>query len=120
MKQLPTADGTQPRYTIDGVVDTANSIKSNIEAMIGSMAGRLIYSGGKFEIHAGKYVAPAYTVDESQVIGEITVQTKQSRRNAYNGVKGVFFQEEDNYILADYPAQISSSLCCARWRPNVS
>ena len=104
-----SAGGTQPRYTIDGVVDTSNSIKANIETMIGSMAGRLVYSGGKFEVHAGEYIAPSITVDESQVIGEITVQTKQSRRNAFNGVKGVFLSEEDNYILADYPAQISSA-----------
>ena len=101
--------GTQVRYTIDGVVDTANSIKSNIETMIGSMAGRLVYSGGKFEVHAGEYVAPTVTIDESMIIGEISVQTKQSRRNAYNGVKGVFVSEEDNYVVADYPAQISST-----------
>jgi len=103
------AGGTQPRYTMDGVVDTANSIKSNIENMVGAMIGRLVYSGGKFEIHAGKYVAPTVNIDESMMIGEISVQTKQSRRNAYNGVKGVFLSEEDNYILADYPAQISST-----------
>jgi fibronectin type 3 domain-containing protein len=103
------AGGTQPRYTMDGVVDTANSIKANIENMVGSMIGRLVYSGGKFEIHAGEYVAPTVTIDESMMIGEISVQTKQSRRSAYNGVKGVFLSEEDNYILADYPAQISST-----------
>ena len=103
------AGGTQPRYTIDGVVDTASSIKSNIETMTGSMIGRLIYSGGKFEIHAGEYVAPTITVDESMAVGEITVQTKQSRRNAFNGVKGVFVSEDDNYIVADYPAQQSKT-----------
>ena len=103
------AGGTQPRYTLDGVIDTGNSIKANIENMVGSMIGRLVYSGGKFEIHAGEYVAPAVTIDESMMIGEISVQTKQSRRSAYNGVKGVFLSEEDNYILADYPAQISST-----------
>ena len=103
------AGGTQPRYTIDGVVDTASSIKSNMETMTGSMIGRLIYSGGKFEIHAGEYVAPTITIDESMAVGEISVQTKQSRRNAFNGVKGVFVSEDDNYIVADYPAQISST-----------
>jgi hypothetical protein len=106
----PASDNiTQKRYTINGVVDTANSIKSNIEQMLGSMIGRLVYSSGQFEIHAGAYVAPSFTIDESVAVGEITVQTKQSRRNAYNGVKGVFLSEDDNYILADYPAQISSS-----------
>ena len=103
------ANVTQARYTMDGVVDSANSIKNNIELMVGSMAGRLVYSGGKFEIHAGKYIAPSFTVDESQIVGDITIQTKQSRRNAYNGVKGVFLSEDDNYILADYPAQQSKT-----------
>ncbi len=103
------AGGNQPRYTINGVVDTAGTLKSNIEIITGSMAGRLVYSGGKFEIYAGRYVAPAFTVDASQILGDITVQTKQSRRNVFNGVKGVFLSEDDNYVLADYPAQISST-----------
>ena len=110
-------DTTQARYTTNGVVDTANSIKSNIEQMLGSMIGRLVYSGGQFEIHAGAYVAPAFTVDESVAVGEITVQTKQSRRSAYNGVKGVFLSEDDNYILADYPAQLSTSYATADGDP---
>tara|TARA_R110001632_G_scaffold57993_1_gene141554 strand:- start:2299 stop:4695 length:2397 start_codon:yes stop_codon:yes gene_type:complete len=103
------AGGNQPRYTLDGVVDTADSLEANIERMTGCMIGRLVYSGGKFELYAGEYVAPTVTIDESVTVGEITVQTKQSRRNAYNGVKGVFLSEEDNYVLSDYPAQISSS-----------
>ena len=103
------AGGTQKRYTIDGMVDTAGSVKSNMDAMLGSMIGRLVFSAGKFEIYAGEYVAPTYSVDESVAVGDISVQTKQSRRNAYNGVKGVFVSQEDNFILADYPAQISST-----------
>ena len=43
------------------------------------------------------------------VIGDITVRTKQSRRSQYNGVKGVFSSEEDNYVLADYPAVTDAS-----------
>ena len=103
------AGGTQARYTIDGVVDTAGSIKSNIDAMLGSMIGRLVFSAGQFEIYAGAYVSPTYLVDESVAVGDISIQTKQSRRSAYNGVKGVFLSEDDNYILADYPAQLSST-----------
>ena len=101
--------GDQPRYTLDGVVDTANSRKDNIEAMLSGMAGNLVYSGGEYFISAAKYVAPTVTIDESVIVGGIDVRTKQSRRSLYNGVKGVFLSEEDNYILADYPAQISST-----------
>ena len=111
------AGGTQLRYTLNGVVDTANTVGDNIEQMLGAMVGRLLYVGGKFEIHAGKYVAPTITIDESMVVGEISVQTKQSRRNAYNAVKGVFLSEDDNYVLADYPAQISSSYATSDGEP---
>jgi len=111
------AGGTQNRYTIDGVVDTAGSIKDNIDTMLGSMIGRLVFSAGKFEVYAGEYVAPTYSVDESVAVGDISIQTKQSRRNAYNGVKGVFLSEDDNYILADYPAQLSSTFAAADGDP---
>jgi predicted phage tail protein len=100
---------TQARYTLNGVVDTANTIQDNLEQMLTSMIGRITYVGGKFELYAGEYVAPTITIDESMITGEINVQTKQSRRSMYNGVKGVFLSAEDNYILADYPAQISST-----------
>ena len=103
------AGGTQKRYVCDGVVDTGNSREANIEALLSSMAGRLIHSGGEYFISGSAYVTPTVTIDESVLVGAISTQTKQSRRSIYNGVKGVFLSEEDNYILADYPAQISST-----------
>ena len=101
--------GTQTRYSLDGVVDTSSSLKENIEAMLGAMGGRIVFSGGQYFIAGSAYTTPSVDIDESVTVGEISVQTKQSRRSMYNGVKGVFLSEEKNYILADYPAQISSS-----------
>lgn len=101
--------GDQKRFTCNGVVDTASSIKSNAEAMLGSMAGRVSLSGGKYFIQASKYIAPTVELDESVIVGDISIQTKQGRRSQYNGVKGVFLSEEKNFQLVDYPAQISSA-----------
>lgn len=101
--------GSQNRYSCDGVIDTTSSMKSNAEAILGSMGGRLSYSGGEYYIQSAQYYSPTITIDESMLVGEIKVQTKQSRRSNYNGVKGVFLSEEENYQLSDYPAQISSS-----------
>ena len=103
------AGGNQARYTLDGLIDSANSKKENIEAMLSSMAGKLVYSSGEYFISGGAYVAPSVTIDESVMVGGIEVQTKQSRRGLYNGVKGVFRSEEDDYNVADYPAQLSST-----------
>ena len=99
-----SGSGNQARYTLNGVINTATPIKDNIELLLGAMSGRLIFSSGKFSLFAGKYVAPTITVTESDVIGDITIATKQSRRSQYNVVKGGFVSEEENYQLADYPA----------------
>lgn len=99
---------THARYTLDGVVNTENSRKTNLEGMLTSMGGRLVFSGGQYYLQGAKYYTPTITIDESVLVGGIVVKTKQSRRSLYNAVKGVFLSEENNYTLSDYPAQISS------------
>ena len=103
------AGGTQDRYQCNGVIDTANQIKANIEQLLASMGGKLTYSGGKYFVDGAEYKTPTHTFIEADVISEIQTQTKQSRRGIYNGVKGIFVSEEKNYKVLDYPAQISSS-----------
>jgi hypothetical protein len=109
--------GTQKRYVCDGVIDTGNSRQDNIERLLSSMAGKLIHSGGEYFISASAYVTPTVTIDESVMVAPLSIKTKQSRRSLYNGVKGVFLSEEDNYILADYPAQVSSTYSAADGDP---
>jgi hypothetical protein len=109
--------GTQKRFTCDGVLDTANSRQNNIESLLSSMIGKLIHSGGEYFINASAYVTPTITIDESVMVGSISVKTKQSRRTIYNGVKGVFNSEQDNYITSDYPPVISSSYSAADGDP---
>jgi len=101
--------GTQDRYQCNGIIDTGNQIKSNIEQLLSSMGGKLTYSGGEYFIDGAEYRAPSITIDESVIISSIKTQTKQSRRSIYNGVKGTFIAEEKNYKVLDYPAQISST-----------
>lgn len=101
--------GTQDRYQCNGVIDTNNQIKANIEQLLASMGGKLTYSGGKYFVDGAEYKTPTYTFTEADVITDIQTQTKQSRRGLYNGVKGIFVSEHDNYKVQDYPAQISSS-----------
>lgn len=101
--------GTQDRYQCNGVIDTSNQIKANIEQLLSSMGGRLTYSGGEYFVDGAEYKAPTVTFTEADVISEIQTQTKQSRRGVYNGVKGIFVSEEKNFKVLDYPAQISST-----------
>lgn len=108
-EQVTTSTGTQNRYTMDGVVDLSKQRSTIIEEMLTSMGGVFTYSGGEFYIHASKYYAPTYSFSESDITGEIAIQTKQSRRDLYNGVKGVFTSADDNFIAMDYPPIISDA-----------
>jgi hypothetical protein len=101
--------GTHTRYECNGVMNTDNQIKANIEQILAAMGGRLTYSGGKYFIDAAGYVAPTFEFTEAHCVSDIQTQTKQSRRGVYNGVKGIFVSEEKNYKVLDYPAQISST-----------
>ena len=80
-----------------------------IDEITGSMLGILSYSNGKFILAGGKYVAPSITLDEDDFRGGITIQTKQSRRNIFNTVKGVFTSPESNWQPSDYPMVTSST-----------
>lgn len=104
-----TTSGSQSRFELHGVVDTASSRRGVIESLLSSCAGILTYSGGEFFIFPSSYRTPTITLDEAVISGGITIQTKQSRRELFNAVKGVFSSIEDNYILTDYPAIVSSS-----------
>lgn len=101
--------GTENRYEIHGTFTTENAPKRIIEEMITSCGGLLSYSNGKFSIKVAEYSTPTITLDENDLIGSITLQTKQSKRDNYNAIKGIFAPPETNYVVTDYPALTSST-----------
>lgn len=101
--------GTEKRYTCNGIVDTANTPKANLEQLLTSMNGHLYYSNGKWRIRAGAYVTPSVTLDEDDLASPMTIQTAVSRQESFNAVKGQFFGPDANYFAADYPAVTSST-----------
>jgi len=103
------AGGTESRYTIDGTITTAAPPKQVLEAMLSSCGGIVSYANGKFSVKAAKYVSPTVTLTEDDMISSISVQTRQSRRDNYNAVKGVFSPPDTNYIPVDYPAYTSTT-----------
>ena len=117
-ESVATTNGTQKRYEFDGVIDTAQSRAGIIEAMLGSMGGSLVFSGGEFYIDGAAYKTPTVTLNESTMVEAISVQTRRSSRDSFNGVKGTFSSKEDNYVLTDYPAVISSTYIAEDGQPS--
>ena len=101
--------GTENRYEAHGIIYSNVDPMTAIDEIIGSMLGVLSYSNGKFHLAGGKFVSPTITLDEDDFRGGISIQTKQSRRNLFNTVKGIFTSPSSNWQPSDYPMITSST-----------
>lgn len=95
--------GTEKRYTVNGIVDTSETPGEVLQKLASAGAGVVLYVGGKWIIRAGEYQTPTLTFDEDDFRGPISVQTKLSRREIFNGVKGLYVSAENQWQPSDFP-----------------
>jgi hypothetical protein len=103
------AGGTENRYETHGAFATSSKPEDVINQIVSSMAGKCIWSGGVWRILAGAYYAPTLSFDEDDLRGGFRVQSLVSRRESFNGVKGVFLSPDENYTITDFPAVTSAT-----------
>jgi hypothetical protein len=94
---------TEKRYTLNGQIASDTARGDAIEQIVASAAGFIGFIGGEWIIHAGAYRTPTITFDENDIRGPISVQTKVSRSEIFNGGKGVFVSPVNDWQPADYP-----------------
>jgi len=100
---------TLDRYTINGTFESRGSPKQILGNMLTSCGGMVVYTNGSFDIKVATYRAPTITLTEDDFRGQIQIQTKRSKRDNYNAVKGIFSPSSNNFIASDYPAFTSST-----------
>ena len=98
------AGGQERRYSINGTFSSGASIESTIEEMLQAMAGDLVYQGGEWFCYPGKYRAPTWSINESDLLEEIQIKTAVPRRDRFNAVRGTFVSPAEDYTETDYPA----------------
>lgn len=94
--------GTQPRYTLNGTIDSDITREQSLNAMLSAMAGRVVYISGKFHMFAGAWSVPTKTLTESDLRASVTVIPRFSRAELANSVRGVYFQKQTGQ-LTDFP-----------------
>jgi hypothetical protein len=94
--------GTEPRYTVNGVLSTAATRKENIEALLTAMGGQAVYAGDRWRIYAAAYQTPtvALTPDD---IRSISVTTRRSLADNFNAIRGQFVSPENDWQPDDFP-----------------
>ena len=120
---VPTPEGgNEPRYSCNGVLSMAETPKAAIEALLTAMAGRAVWQGGQWRLHAGAWRAPDLTFGPGDVReGGWRLSTRISLRENFNGVRGRFVSPENDWQPDDFPAwqspvHLAEDLGEARWR----
>lgn len=107
-----TPDGST-RYTCNGAFTTASTPYDNLSSLLTSMGGLLWYAQGEWRMKPAYWTEPALTLDENDLRGSVTVNTRHSRRDNYNTVKGTFRGSESNWQITDYPEVTNSAFLSA-------
>jgi hypothetical protein len=95
--------GTEKRFSGNGFFETGEDHQSVIEEMITSYAGAITFAGGRWKCFPGAYRAPTITLNENDILSDIRIVTRASKRDNFNAVKGTFVSPKANYEETDFP-----------------
>ena len=108
-EDVSLTSGTEDRFTLNGSFILSSSPKTIMENMLSSIGGALIYSNGQFKLRAATFETPSVTLDESNLRSGITLNTRISKKELFNAVKGIYSEPSNNYQPEDYPILTSST-----------
>ena len=97
------------RYECNGVIDVGETPSKILNDMTSSCIGLVSYSGGKWNIKTGEYVSPTVTLTDDDLRDSISVTTRNTRRDSFNAVKGVFVNPDNFFQPTDFPSVTSST-----------
>jgi len=97
------AGGTQLRYTTNGTFTSEAAPKDALSNLLTSMGGMLWYSQGKWGCKAAAYTSTVLSLDEDDLRSGLQIQTRNSRRDGFNKITGIFRGPESNYFETNYP-----------------
>lgn len=96
--------GTENRYEAHGMYSTESKPREILNELLTSMSGVMSYSNGFYKIFAASTRTSILSINESDIVGELTVQSRLSRRDTFNAIKGTFISAESDWEETDYPA----------------
>jgi hypothetical protein len=108
-ESVTVVGGTESRYTCNGVVDLGDTPRSIMEAMLSSMAGQVVWSGGKYLLYAGAYTAPTVTLTADDLRGPVSVRPRHGRKDLFNAVRGTFVDPASFWQPTDFPTVSNST-----------
>ena len=103
----------EPRYAAGGVVNTSQEPQDILKPILRSMAGGLYRMGASWVVRAGSYVTPDVDLTDDNIIGPVTIQTRTTRSDRFNTVKGEYVSPLNHGQPQDYPSYSKNSYVTA-------
>ena len=100
--------GTEKRYTVNGSFVTSLPPDDVITDLVASMAGTIFWSQGQWGVKAGEFTSSVLALTEDDLRSNLQVNTRNSRRDNFNAVSGMFAGPETDYQPSDFPPITSS------------
>lgn len=99
----------EKRYTGGGVLQADSEYGENFKEILTGMAGQANFTGGNWFLLAGVFQTATISFNESDLVGSISVQTKQSERDRFNRAQGVYVGQINQGNPSDYPVYSNST-----------
>lgn len=96
-------EGTEKRYTCNGVVDTETEPYQILMDLLSSCGGQLDITGGQYVLYPACARPVVAEIDESAARSAISVQPRRNRTDLFNAVRGTFICTEQKWQPTDYP-----------------
>lgn len=95
----------EPRYTANGVLDSAEPARNNLDKLVEAMAGTVVWTQGRWLVRAGAHLAPAITITEDWLADEAPVISPRApRQELVNRVLATYAEREKLYTDVQAPA----------------
>jgi hypothetical protein len=91
------------RFSLNGAFTTNTTPYDAIQNLSTAMGGLLWYAQGKWRMKPAYYTDPVLDLNEDDLRSGISVNTRHSRRDNFNVVKGTFRGPESDYQPSDFP-----------------
>jgi hypothetical protein len=108
-ESVSLTSGTEKRFTMNGTFTVEKTPKRILENMLSTIGGHLIYSNGQFKLRPAVYESPTVTLTEEHIRSGISLNTRVSKKELFNAVKGLYSEPANNYQPSDYPILTDST-----------
>ena len=102
-QNVTLADGstTERRYTANGFTNYSANGEGVLEALLSSMAGKMSYVNGQFNVFAGASQSPSLTITDDDLLAPLSLSTNTSTGDLYNSIKPIYVDASLDYTSVD-------------------